>query len=120
MDKVELSDLLKNTHPTRYRVGQRILGKERIPDRITIIYEGKVRLLAHDPGTQVPTTLKFLESGEILGEIGILRQVACEIAIASSEVTCLTLDSGKYLQSVNQKVFPKALTTRDTGDITNK
>ncbi len=84
------------------RAGQRILGKERIPDRITIIYEGKVRLLGHDPRTQVPTTLKFLGSGEVLGEIGILRQFGCEIAIASSEVTCLTLDSDKYLQLLSR------------------
>jgi ATP-binding cassette, subfamily B, bacterial HlyB/CyaB len=95
-------DLLKNIQPTRYRVGQRILGKEKIPDRITIIYEGRVRLLAYDPRTQVPTTLKFLESGDVLGEISILRELGCEIAIASSEVTCLTLDAIEYLQLLSK------------------
>ncbi|MEA5573059.1 peptidase domain-containing ABC transporter [Calothrix sp. UHCC 0171] len=93
-----LVKLLENIHPTRYRVGQRILGKEKIPDRITIIYEGKVRLLAYDARTQVPSSLKFLESGDILGEIGILREIGCETAIASSEVTCLRLDAGEYLR----------------------
>ncbi len=93
-----LLNLLENIHPTRYRVGQRILGKEKIPDRIMIIYDGRVRLLAYDPRTQAPTTLKFLEYGDVLGEIGIFRQVGCEIAIASSEVTCLTLDAGEYLR----------------------
>ncbi len=97
-----LLDLLKNVHPTRYRVGQRILGKEKVADRIIIIYEGRVRLLAYDPRTQAPTTLKFLESGDVLGEIGVLRQVGCEIAIASSEVTCLTLDAGKYLHLLSR------------------
>jgi ATP-binding cassette, subfamily B, bacterial HlyB/CyaB len=97
-----LLDLLKNVHPTRYRVGQRILGKEKVADRIIIIYEGRVRLLAYDPRNQAPTTLKFLEAGDVLGEIGILRQVGCEIAIASSEVTCLTLDAGKYLHLLSK------------------
>jgi ATP-binding cassette, subfamily B, bacterial HlyB/CyaB len=92
-----LLDLSQDIQPSRYRIGQKIQGKERIPDRITIIYEGRVRLLAHDPRTKAPTTLKFLESGAVLGEIGILRGVACETAIASSEVICLTLDAKKYL-----------------------
>lgn len=95
-------DLLEDVHPTRYRVGQKIVGKEGIPERIIIIYEGRVRLLAYDPRTQVPTTLKFLESGDVVGEIGSLRQVGCEIAIASNEVTCLTLNASKYLQLLSQ------------------
>jgi ATP-binding cassette subfamily B protein len=106
-----LVDLLENIHPTRYRVGQRILGKEKIPDRIIIIYEGRVRLLGYDPRTQVPTTLKFIESGDVLGEIGILRQVGCEIAIASSEVTCLTLDATQYLQLFKYPYFAKVRKT---------
>ncbi|NJR15333.1 MAG: type I secretion system permease/ATPase [Calothrix sp. CSU_2_0] len=92
-----VSDLLEDIQPTRYRVGQRLLGKEKIPDRINIIYEGKIRLLADDPRTNTPTTLMFLEPGDIVGEIGLLRGLGCETAIASSEVTCLTLDASKYL-----------------------
>jgi ATP-binding cassette, subfamily B, bacterial HlyB/CyaB len=105
-----VANLLKNIHPTRYRVGQRILGKEKIPDRIIIIYEGRVRLLAYDPRTQVPTTLRFLESGDVLGEISILRSFGCEIAIASSEVTCLTLDAIEYLQLLSK--YPYFAKTR--------
>ncbi|MBW4477562.1 MAG: peptidase domain-containing ABC transporter [Tolypothrix brevis GSE-NOS-MK-07-07A] len=97
-----VADLLEDSHPIRYRVGQRILGKDIIPDRITIIYEGRVRLLAHDPRTQVPTTLRFLESGDVLGEVSVLRSLGCETAIASSEVTCLTFDSSKYLDLLSR------------------
>ncbi|BAZ15812.1 cyclic nucleotide-regulated ABC bacteriocin/lantibiotic exporter [Calothrix sp. NIES-4071] len=96
------ANLLENIRPARYRVGQNILGKDKIPDRIVIIYEGRVRLLTHDPRTKVPTTLKFLESGDVLGEIGVLRELGCEIAIASSEVTCLTLDAGEYLHLLSK------------------
>ena len=97
-----LANLLKNIRPTRYRVGQNILGKDKIPERIVIIHEGRVRLLTYDPRTQVPTTLKLLEPGDVLGEIGILRESACEIAIASSEVTCLTLDAEEYLHLLSK------------------
>ncbi|MFH7030609.1 MAG: peptidase domain-containing ABC transporter [Heteroscytonema crispum UTEX LB 1556] len=88
--------------PWRFRIGQKIIGKERIPERIAIIYEGKVRLLGYDPRTQMPITLKLLEPGAILGEISLLREVACETAIASTEVICLTISVHDYLRLLNQ------------------
>ncbi|MBW4559719.1 MAG: peptidase domain-containing ABC transporter [Mojavia pulchra JT2-VF2] len=88
----------------RYRIGQKIVGKELIPERITIIYEGQARLLGYDPQTQMPITLKLLQPGEILGEIGFLRQVACETAIASTELVCLTLSAVEYLRLLSS--FP--------------
>ncbi|HEY9799977.1 MAG TPA: peptidase domain-containing ABC transporter [Leptolyngbyaceae cyanobacterium] len=94
----ELNHLLEKIQPLRYRIGQKIIGKEKTPDRITIIYEGQVRLLGFDPQTQVPNTLQLLKKGEIIGEIGLLRGVACETAIASSdEVIGLTLNATDYL-----------------------
>ncbi len=98
LSKERLIELSQQFQPWRYRLGQKILGKERIPEQITIIYEGKARLLAHDPRTQQATTLKLLQPGAILGEISLLRNVACEIAIASTEVTCLTFPAGEYLR----------------------
>ncbi|MER3494500.1 MAG: hypothetical protein C4323_20915, partial [Mastigocladus sp. ERB_26_2] len=47
-----LVDISQQLQPWRYRLGQKIIGKEKIPEQITIIYEGKARLLAHDPRTQ--------------------------------------------------------------------
>lgn len=84
--------------PWRYRLGKKIIGKEKLPEQITIIYEGKARLLAYDPRTQKPITLKLLQPGAILGEISVLRDVACETAIASTEVTCLTFPTVEYLR----------------------
>lgn len=95
----ELTQILDNLQPFRYRIGQKIIGKERTPERVTIIYEGQVRLLGFDPQTQVPTTLKLMKPGEIIGEIGLLRDVACETAIASAdEVIGLTLNATDYLR----------------------
>lgn len=49
-----IADISKQLQPWRYRLGQKIIGKEKIPEQITIIYEGKARLLAYDPRTQKP------------------------------------------------------------------
>ncbi|PMB16256.1 peptidase domain-containing ABC transporter [Fischerella thermalis] len=93
-----LVDISQQLQPWRYRLGQKIIGKEKIPEQITIIYEGKARLLTYDPRTQKPITIKLLQPGAILGEISVLRDVACETAIASTEVTCLTFPTVEYLR----------------------
>ncbi|MEH1778659.1 MAG: peptidase domain-containing ABC transporter [Nostoc sp.] len=92
-----IANLSEQLQAWRYRIGQKIIGKESLPERITIIYEGQVRLLGYDPQTQMPITLKLLQPGEIIGEIGLLRDVPCETAIASTEVVCLTLSASAYL-----------------------
>ncbi|MBN3907817.1 MAG: peptidase domain-containing ABC transporter [Nostoc sp. NMS1] len=91
-----IANLSEQLQAWRYRIGQKIIGKESLPERITIIYEGQVRLLGYDPQTQMPITLKLLQPGEIIGEIGLLRDVPCETAIASTEVVCLTLSASAY------------------------
>ncbi|MBD2362837.1 peptidase domain-containing ABC transporter [Anabaena minutissima FACHB-250] len=96
---IEISNLLDRLQAFRYRIGQKVIGKEVVPERLTIIYEGQVRLLGFDPQTQMPNTLKLMQPGEIIGEIGLLRQVGCETAIASTdEMIGLTLDANEYLR----------------------
>ncbi|WP_392478825.1 peptidase domain-containing ABC transporter [Nostoc sp. C110] len=95
-----IANLSEQLQAWRYRIGQKIIGKESLPERITIIYEGQVRLLGYDPQTQMPITLKLLQPGEIIGEISLLRDVACETAIASTEVVCLTLSASAYFSFI--------------------
>ncbi|MEH2398831.1 peptidase domain-containing ABC transporter [Nostoc sp.] len=95
-----IANLSEQLQAWRYRIGQKIIGKESLPERITIIYEGQVRLLGYDPQTQMPITLKLLQPGEIIGEIGLLRDIACETAIASTEVVCLTLSAAAYFSFI--------------------
>lgn len=92
-----LTRLLTTIQAGRFRIGQKIIGQETIPDRVGIIYTGKVRLIGYDPRTQMPTTLKLLETGDFLGEISLLRQTPCETAIASTEVTILTIAATDFL-----------------------
>ncbi|MEH2273557.1 MAG: peptidase domain-containing ABC transporter [Nostoc sp.] len=95
-----IANLSEQLQAWRYRIGHKIIGKESLPERITIIYEGQVRLLGYDPHTQMPITLKLLQPGEIIGEIGLLRDIACETAIASTEVVCLTLSAAAYFSFI--------------------
>lgn len=91
--------------PLRYRIGQKIVGRDHIANSIAIIYEGKARLLGYDPSSNLPVTLKILEKGAFIGAISILRQVACETVIASSEVICLTLGFNDYFRLL--ATYPK-------------
>ena len=106
ISKLSSSQILQ---PLRYRIGQKIIGKEQLPERIAILYQGNVRLLGYDPQTQLPITLKLLQPGAIIGEIAWLRQIPCETAIASTEVVCLTWKVQDYLQFLTQNpAFAKA------------
>ena len=92
-----ITKLSQKIQPWKFRIGQKIVSKEAIADRVAIIYEGKVRLLGYDPRTNMPTTLKLLQAGDFLGEISLLREVACETAIASTEVIVLTIAASDFL-----------------------
>ncbi|MFN7657831.1 MAG: cyclic nucleotide-binding domain-containing protein, partial [Dolichospermum sp.] len=83
--------------PLRYRMGQKIVGKEQLPQKVSILYQGRVRLLGY-PENQSPISLKILEPGAVIGEISWLRQIPCETAIAYEEVICLTWNAADYLQ----------------------
>ncbi|MFW6264230.1 MAG: peptidase domain-containing ABC transporter, partial [Cyanobacteriota bacterium] len=87
----------------RYRMGQPILVREKMPYQLAIIYEGRARLLGYDSQTKMPLTLQLLEPGEIIGWPGLIRQYSCETAIASTEVLCLTLPSADFLTLLDQE-----------------
>ncbi len=102
LSPAEINHLLSKQQALRYRLGQKIIGKEQLPERIVIVYQGKVRLLGYHPQSQLPITLKMLEPGAVIGEISYLRQIACETAIASTEVICLTWNPVDYLSVFSQ------------------
>jgi ATP-binding cassette subfamily B protein len=104
--------LSQHVQPLRYRIGQKIIGKERIPERVAIIYEGQVRLLGYDPRTQMPITLELLQPGAVLGEVSVVREYPCETAIASTEVVCLVLDAAQFFRLQQYPGFGNALKNR--------
>jgi len=111
LSKEEINKFLSSEilQPLRYRIGQKIIGKEQLPERIAILYQGNVRLLGYDPQTHLPITLKKLQPGAIIGEIAWLRELPCETAIASTEVVCLSWKAADYLQFLTRNpAFRKA------------
>jgi ATP-binding cassette subfamily B protein len=81
----------------RYRMGQPVLVRDKMPAQVSIVYEGRVRLLGYDPRTQRPTTLQVLKPGDLLGWVGLVRGIPCETAIASEESICLSFPALEFL-----------------------
>jgi ATP-binding cassette, subfamily B, bacterial HlyB/CyaB len=92
------AELAQKLQPLRYRIGQVVAVKGKILNSIAIVYEGKVRLLGYEPQNQAPVTLEFLEPGDIIGGINLLRGISCETAIASTESTCLVLSNQEFIE----------------------
>lgn len=70
--------------PLRYPLGRTLLIHKYLPTHLYIVYKGQVRLIGHDPRTHSPETLTMVNPGDTIGQVGLLRQVACETAIAPS------------------------------------
>lgn len=84
-------------------MGQAIAVRETMPAEVFILYEGQARLLGYAPATPAPITLQLLKQGAIIGATSLIRGVACETVIASTEVTCLTLRAGDFLALLAQE-----------------
>jgi ATP-binding cassette subfamily B protein len=103
-----LENLRKQMQLSRYRMGQIILTKEAMPPHISIIYQGQARLIGYDKFTDQPVTLKLLQPGEIIGWVSHVRGIACETAIASTEVICLNLPIADFLNLLKSEPNFKA------------
>ena len=108
-----LQTLANQSQLLRYRMGQPILRRETMPHQVVLIKEGQVRLLGYDPYTKNPITLKLLGPGDILGLAGPARGVACESAIASTEIVAAALPVATIKQLLaNYPPFANAVQSR--------
>lgn len=97
----------------RYRMGQAIVVREKMPAHVAILFQGQARLLGYDPRNDSPVTLKLLQPGEILGWVGLVRGVPCETAIASTESVCLIINTSDFFALLDrEKVITTALRSR--------
>ncbi|MFP4411353.1 peptidase domain-containing ABC transporter [Coleofasciculus sp.] len=103
LDTSTLTKLAQKSQLLRYRMGQPILVRDKIPSQISILYEGKARLLSYEQTTQKPVTLDLLKPGAILGWVSLIRGIPCETAIASTESVCLTIPSAQFLALMAQE-----------------
>jgi ATP-binding cassette, subfamily B, bacterial HlyB/CyaB len=109
LPKEDLAILSEQAQFTRYRMGQTVLMREQMPAQIIIVYSGQVRLLGYNPQNQMPTTLQLLEKGEIMGWAGVVRNKACETAIASTEAVCINIPVPYFLQLIGKTPQLEAL-----------
>jgi ATP-binding cassette, subfamily B, bacterial HlyB/CyaB len=91
-----LTQLVSQLQPLRYRMGQAIVLNDALPSQIAILYQGQARSIAQSDRGSIPDTLERLEPGAILGWISHRRQLACEVAIASTEAICLVIDIAQF------------------------
>lgn len=105
-----LQNLTSKCRLLRYRIGQPIVVREKLPAQLSIIFEGQVRMLGYDQRLQVPVSLQLAGPGEVLGWIGLVRGIGCETAIASTEVVCITLAVEDFLALMeNERQFAEGL-----------
>lgn len=81
----------------RYRMGQPILVREKLPAQVVIVYQGQARLLGYDQRSQTSMSLQVVGPGALLGWTGLVRGVPCETAIASTEVIGIILPAEDFL-----------------------
>ncbi|MBH8573708.1 peptidase domain-containing ABC transporter [Nostocaceae cyanobacterium CENA369] len=109
LDTTTIDRIAAKLEPRRYRMGQAIIVQETLPTKVTILYQGQARLLAHAPGASTPETLQLLKPGEILGWTSLVRGVPCETAIASCETFCLAMKAADFIALIkeeSEKNFP--------------
>jgi ATP-binding cassette subfamily B protein len=102
LPKSAISELATKLKPLRFGVGKVMIMREKMQGQVAIISEGEVRVLGYDPRSKMPMTLDKLKPGEILGWVNLARDIACETAMASTEVVCLALDNQDFLQLLEQ------------------
>ncbi len=93
-----LQSIAQDCEFVRYRIGQSILARDRMPTDILTIYAGQVRVLGYDQRTAASISLEVLGKGTTLGWLSHLRGVSCETAIASTEVIAVKLPSATFWQ----------------------
>lgn len=97
----------------RYRVGQPILVREKMPAQVSILYQGQARMLGYDQRTQRSVSLRLVGPGEVFGWVGLIRGIPCETAIASVEAVCLSLPAEDFFAWVKaEPAFAQALQQR--------
>jgi ATP-binding cassette, subfamily B, bacterial HlyB/CyaB len=98
-----LEKLMTKLQPLRYRMGQALLVREKLPTQVIILYEGQARLLGYDPRTNIPVTLQILEPGTVIGWAGLVRGIACETVTASTELIGFALPAADFLALLTQE-----------------
>jgi signal-transduction protein with cAMP-binding, CBS, and nucleotidyltransferase domain len=101
--------------PLRFRMGQKILINTQLPNHISVIYSGKVRLIGIESSTSKPVSLQVLEPGALLGGISLIRNIPCETALASEETVCFILPAADFDDLIDRHPEIADVSTKSVG-----
>ena len=96
LDAETLKTIGSQVQQLRYRMGQAIVLRETLPAQLIILYQGQARRLGYSAMSPLPDTLERLEPGAIVGWNSLIREVACETVIASTESIGLALGAKEF------------------------
>ena len=105
LDQESLSTLFRDSFLVRYEPGELILRADELPQYLSLVISGKVRLLGNSPKTREPITLDKRGSGQLMGWASLLRGSPCEWVIASEQSVILNIRSDAFLKSF--QISPK-------------
>ncbi|MCM1983849.1 peptidase domain-containing ABC transporter [Lyngbya confervoides] len=103
MPLTRVEEIAAQFQPLRYPLGRTVLTAKSLPTQFYLVFQGQIRLLGSDPRNDQPVTLSLLNPGDALGWVGLVRQVPCETAIASTDTICLTLSAPDFLALCRQE-----------------
>jgi small-conductance mechanosensitive channel len=102
--------LLPHVRVTRYGADEYLQFSGQVPNRMTFIVNGRVRLVVTgDDGAIIP--VRTLEEGDFLGQTALTREAVAASAYALEEVTVLQIDR-EYIEEL---VARKPLLLHDIG-----
>jgi diguanylate cyclase (GGDEF)-like protein len=82
-----------------FPAGHMIIEENDLPERLFVILSGRVRILEVAPDHPMDLILGELGAGEILGELGVLRnQVRSASVVAIERTHCLVLHQNDFLR----------------------
>jgi small-conductance mechanosensitive channel len=102
LNKDDLEELVPHSKLTRYGADEYIQFAGQVPQRMSFIVNGRVRLVASgDDGSVIP--VRTLEEGDFLGQTALTREPVSASAYAIDEVTVLQLGRERIEQLVARK-----------------
>ncbi|MCU0548669.1 MAG: peptidase domain-containing ABC transporter [Leptolyngbya sp. Prado105] len=113
LDAAVIAEIALRMQQFRYRMGQAIVLSETLPAQIVILHSGTARRVAYSSLSPVPDTLERLNPGAIIGWNSLIREVACETVLASTEAIGLTLNTREFRALLQQHpTFAEAFHTQ--------
>ncbi|MDX1872387.1 mechanosensitive ion channel family protein [Mycolicibacterium sp. 120266] len=102
ISEAEFGDLLPHLRLVRYGAEETLQSPGQVPDRMTFIVKGLVRLTAVRPDGSI-VTVRTAEPGDFLGQTALTREPVSAGAYALDEVTVLQIGRAHIEQLVARK-----------------